>query len=42
MVKLLLDNNALVNLQNDEGLSSLMYASENDHVDVVKVLLEYS
>ncbi len=40
MVKVLLENNAQVNIQDSLGKSSLTIASLNGHVDVIKVLLE--
>ncbi len=40
MVKVLLENNAQVDLQNKEGWSSLIVASILGHTGVVKVLLE--
>ncbi len=39
-VKLLLKFNAQLNLQWNDGLSSIQLASYNGHVDVIKVLLE--
>ena len=40
MVKLLLENKAQVDLQDNIGWASLFAASQNGHVDVAKVLLE--
>ena len=40
VVKILLENEAQVNLQEKNGLSSLMLASQNGHDDVVRLLLE--
>ncbi len=40
VIKVLLKNDAQVDLQNRNGLFSLMFASHNGHVDVVKMLLE--
>ncbi len=37
--KLLLEKRALVDIQDDRGISSLMRASAKGHVDVVEVLL---
>ncbi len=42
IVKVLLENNSQVYLQDNEGRSSLMLASAKGHVDVVKVLLDYN
>ncbi len=40
VVKVLLENEALVDLQNYDGWPSLIVSSQNGHVDVVKMLLE--
>ncbi len=37
VVKVLLENNAQVDLQDNHGKSSFMVASKNSHVDVVNV-----
>ncbi len=42
MVKLLLDRGAQVDLQDDNGSSSLLLASRHGHSDVVKLLLDNS
>jgi len=39
VVNLLLQNDANINLQDNEGLSPLMLASTNGHLDIVKTLL---
>lgn len=39
MVQALLARGAEVNLQDDEGSTALMCASEHGHADIVKVLL---
>ncbi len=42
VVKSLLEHNAQVDMQDINGVQSLMLASHNGHIDVVKVLLEYN
>lgn len=39
MVRALLDRGADVNLQDDEGSTALMCASEHGHADIVRLLL---
>jgi ankyrin repeat protein len=41
MVQLLLDSGAHVNLQDRDGSTALMCASEHGHVDIVKTLLAH-
>jgi hypothetical protein len=40
LVKLLLQQNANVNLANEEGVTALMYATLNHDVELVKILLD--
>ncbi len=40
VAKLFLEKGAQVDLQNEDGRSSLMVACENGHVDVAQLLLE--
>ena len=40
MVKLLLERGAQVDLQNNYGQSSLIFASDNGQTEVVKLLIE--
>ena len=42
IVKLLIENGAIVDTEDDEGKTALMYATGMDHIKVVKVLLEYA
>jgi ankyrin repeat protein len=39
LVELLLRNGAVVNLQDSDGLTALMYAVENGSLNIVKLLL---
>lgn len=39
MVKVLLTSGSKVNIQDDEGSTALMCASEHGHVDIVRLLL---
>ncbi len=40
VVKMLIENKAMVNLQEEDGWSPLMVASQNGHIDVVQMLIE--
>lgn len=42
MVQLLLEAGADINLQDEDGSTALMCATEHGHVDIVKSLLEHS
>ena len=41
MVKLLLESNSNVNLQDYDGSTALMCATEHNHIDIVKTLLAH-
>lgn len=42
MVELLLDSGAEINIQDEDGSTALMCATEHGHMEIVKTLLSHS